>query len=210
MNPRLLRYAITDRVLLSRNGQKRSPVDFGLALQQQAARLVADGVDFLQLREKDLHPAEIATLSRALLDQLRGSSTRLLLNSRADIAVATAAHGVHLTSAPDELTPAQVHDLYAQASLPPPVVTLSCHSLEDVVRHRLEPLTAILFGPVFEKSVSGEHRAEGSGLTALHQACEAARPLPVLALGGVTSINQAACIQAGAAGVAGIRLFGSV
>jgi thiamine-phosphate pyrophosphorylase len=206
-----LRYAITDRTQLSRNGREPGALDWQAALHRQAAWLAAEGIDFLQLREKDLTAAELASLTRSLLHALRHSATKLLLNARADIAVAVGAHGVHLTSSPDELSPRQIHDLYAHAGLPAPTVTVACHSLEDIARHRLEPVSAILFGPVFEKVVSGRKTdAEGAGLALLHQACVAAAPVSVLALGGVTSDRIAACLQAGAAGVAGIRLFKSL
>nr|WP_246301722.1 thiamine phosphate synthase [Granulicella arctica] len=197
-----MRYAITDRSLFPGDEPQRRS-----ALVRQAALLSAEGVDLLQLREKDLPAATLASLALTLLQTLRSSGTKLIINTRADIAVATCAHGVHLTSSLDELPPRQIHDLYAQANLPAPIVTLSCHTLQDVVRHRLEPLSAILFGPVFEKSVSGEYRTEGTGLALLQQACAAAAPIPVLALGGITPDNLPTCLQAGASGIAGIRLF---
>jgi thiamine-phosphate pyrophosphorylase len=207
VNPKLTRYAITDRRLIP-DGLKVGGRNEGFeALIWQASRLAAEGVEFLQLREKDLSASELAGLARSILRAIGRSPTRLMINGRADIAVAIAAHGVHLNSSPEELTPRQVHDLYARASLPAPVVTISCHTLGDVVRHRLTPITAILFGPVFEKAVSGEHRAEGTGLALLRQACLAAAPVPVLALGGTNASNVPACLEAGAAGIAGIRLF---
>jgi thiamine-phosphate pyrophosphorylase len=207
VNPKFVRYAITDRTMIP-DGLKLSTAEGGLdALSRQAARLAAEGVEFLQLREKDLPASELVAVARRLLRAVGDSETRLLINGRADVAIATAAHGVHLSSLPEELTPRQVHDLYARASLPAPVVTISCHTLADVIRHRLAPITAILFGPVFEKSVSGEHRAVGTGLALLRQACIAAAPVPILALGGITATDAAACLEAGASGVAGIRLF---
>jgi thiamine-phosphate pyrophosphorylase len=199
VNPQPLRYAISDRNAGAKGGRT--------ALREQAARLAVEGVDYLQLREKDLAAGDLAALARELLAALDGSRTRLLVNGRADVAVAVAAHGVHLTSSIDELTPVQIHWLYRQAGLPPPLVTVSCHSLEDIARHRSQPVSAILFGPVFEKSVAGQRLAAGTGLALLRQACIAAAPIPVLALGGVTAANTEACLEAGASGTAGIRLF---
>jgi len=202
VNEKMLRCAISDRHWFAEGEH-----DHRAALSRQAALLVGGGVDFFQLREKDLSAAELAAIARSLLVILQLSATKLLINTRADVALVTSAHGVHLTSSPDELTPRQVHALYKQAGLHAPIVTLSCHSLEDVVRHCREPLSAILFGPVFEKSVSGKRHAGGTGLDLLRQACIAAGPIPVLALGGVTPQNTDACLEAGASGVAGIRLF---
>ena len=216
MNPPFRRYAITDRLQISRSEENLPHRDSAAAqlagLLRQAQQLASEGVDYLQLREKDLPAGEVAALARSLLDVLGGSKTKLLLNARADIAVATAAHGVHLTAAPDELSPRQIHDLYAAAHLPAPIVTISCHTLDDVTRHRLEPVTALLFGPVYEKVLSpasptGATRIEGTGLDSMRQACEAAAPIPVFALGGITSQHIADCIRAGAKGIAGIRLF---
>jgi thiamine-phosphate pyrophosphorylase len=207
VNSKLLRYAITDRFGTSSGRQNSVAADPRPILLRQAAQLAAGGTDFLQLREKDLPAGELADLARGLLDALQHSATKLLINSRADIAVATGAHGVHLTSSAEELTPRQVHEIYAVAKLAPPLVTVSCHTLAEVLRHRFEPVTAILFGPVFEKVASRETRLEGMGLDLLRQACLLATPIPVLALGGVTGENMASCMEAGAGGVAGIRLF---
>jgi thiamine-phosphate pyrophosphorylase len=200
----MLRCAITSRTLYP-----------GTELQQQTAllrdayRWVADGIDFIQLREKDLPAASIAALAREILQAIAmaNSPTKLLLNSRPDIAIATGAHGVHLTAAPDELTPAHVRSLYAAANHPAPVVTVSCHTLEEVHRARANLADAILFAPVFEKIVAGQTIMPGQGIDQLRTACLAASPMPVYALGGVTLENARACLDAGAAGIAGIRLF---
>jgi thiamine-phosphate pyrophosphorylase len=208
----MLRYAITDRVRLPGAEAAREA-----ALLEQAARLAEEGVDYMQLRERDLAPAALAALTRKLLDVLCAHSPapKLLINSRADVAVAAGADGVHLTSAEGSLTPADVRRLYASAGLPEPVVSASCHSLKEVAHARAAAPTVILFGPVFEKVVldTGTPRpaealiSEGSGLNLLHLACAAAGPVPVLALGGVTPENTGPCLAAGAAGIAAIRLF---
>jgi thiamine-phosphate pyrophosphorylase len=216
----MLRYAITDRARFKGDEPARRT-----ALIAQAARLAAAGVDFLQLRERDLSAADLASLARRLLAVLRADPRRpapkLLINSRADIALAAGADGVHLTSSPNELTPPQLRALYAAAGLPEPVISLSCHTLDEVARAASsapdERPTLILFGPVFEKVIAGDRAtgksrvdkkiARGSGLDLLRAACAAAVPVPVLALGGVTRANTAATLAAGAAGVAAIRLF---
>lgn len=179
------------------------------ALLHQTALWAADGIDYIQLREKDLPAATLADLARRILEALRDTETRLLINSRADIAVATSAHGVHLTSSPGQLTPAQVRELYAAAHLPPPILSISCHTLAEVEQVR-QHADLILFAPVFQKSVAGEIVTPGQGLEALRAASLAAAPTPVYALGGVTPENAPACLAAGATGIAGIRLFHSL
>jgi thiamine-phosphate pyrophosphorylase len=90
-----------------------------------------------------------------------------------------------------------------------PVVSKSCHSIEEVQRACADKIDLILFGPVFEKRVDGELAAEGVGLELLRKACEAAGDVPVLALGGVTAGNANLCLEEGAQGIASIRLFQS-
>jgi thiamine-phosphate pyrophosphorylase len=198
---KMLRYAITSRVLFPGDARQQLA-----ALVEQAVRWGSEGIDVIQLREKDLPASTLSDLARSILKNLP-ATTKLLINSRPDIAIATAAHGVHLTSAPGELTPEQVRHLYATANLPVPVLTVSCHTLVEVVRARDNRVDAILFGPVFEKSVTGQLISSGQGLDQLHAASVAAAPTPVYALGGVTRENTPLCLQAGAAGIAGIRLF---
>jgi len=191
----MVRYAITD---------SSTPAP---ELLKRAQRWAAEGVDFVQLREKHLAAGELAELARAMLKIFSGSKTKLLVNARADVAAATSADGVHLTAHPDELTPEQVRRVFALAGRPAPAVSVSCHSVADVTRAVAAGTDLILFGPVFEKRVAGEVVVRGVGLEALHEAWLAASGVPVLALGGIQQQNMAACREAGAAGVAGIRLF---
>ena len=130
---------------------------------------------------------------------------RLLINSRADVALAASAHGVHLRS--DDLSPGDLRALWARASrnvkraTRNPLLGVSCHTVEEVARAAAAPADFALFGPVFEKDgveVPG-------GLDLLRRAC--LERIPVLALGGVTLANARACLDAGAAGLAAIRLF---
>jgi thiamine-phosphate pyrophosphorylase len=208
----MLRYAITDRARLA--GDERASQ---VALLEQAAHLPSQNIDFLQLREPDLPAGTLASLAREILSTLRQYEPRpkLLIHSRADIAIAVEADGVHLSARPGALTPQQVRQLYTHAGLPSPIVSISCHTLAEVARAAGPDAAAslILFGPVFEKVVISQTDstetlvAPGTGLDLLRAAATAAAPTPVLALGGVTQANAPACIAAGAAGIAAIRLF---
>src|SRR4030081_4169552 len=97
----MLRYAITSRTLYPSDKLQQQA-----ALLLQACRWVADGIDLIQLREKDLPAAEMAALAREILQAIAvaASPTKLLLNSRPDIAITSAADGVPFTAAPGELT----------------------------------------------------------------------------------------------------------
>jgi thiamine-phosphate pyrophosphorylase len=200
----VLRYAITNRHLFPGDARQQKP-----ALLELAARWATDRIDLIQLREKDLPAGVLTELARKILKHihLASSPTKLLINSRPDIAIAAGAHGVHLTSAPGEITPSQVRNLFASVPLSPPIITCSCHTLAEVDRAREDQVDAILFAPVFGKSVAGEIAVPGQGLQKLRAACLRASPVPVYALGGVTSADAPACLEAGAAGIAGIRLF---
>jgi len=113
-------------------------------------------------------------------------SCKILVNSRADVALATGADGVHLPAdAPQE-------------TLPGLIVARSCHTLQEVKNARADLIT---FGPIFESPGKGP----ALGLDALRTACQFGKP--VFALGGVNWENAGSCIQAGATGIAGIRLF---
>ena len=196
------RYAITDRRVLAQTA----------ALRSQVEQWTAGGVEWVQLREKDLPAAELAALTQELAAVVRtpGSRTRLLLNLGSaegvglspKLALDCGAHGVHLPGALAE-------DVQA-AREAGCLVSVACHALPELRAAREGGATLALWAPVFGKSVAGHQVAPGGGLPALAEACKEAAPLPVFALGGVTARNAGACLAAGAAGVAGIRLFQSV
>jgi thiamine-phosphate pyrophosphorylase len=163
------------------------------------------GVEFVQLREKALAAEEL--LKREGLREV-GGGTKLLVNGPAAVAVAAGADGVHLTTRVGEQTAAEVRRAFRAAGAGEPVVSASCHTLDDVRRAVDQGVDLILFGPVFEKRVAGIVVVEGVGLERLREACAAVGGIPVLALGGVTWESAGRCVEAGAAGVAGIRLFG--
>ncbi|WP_158787812.1 thiamine phosphate synthase [Granulicella sp. L46] len=181
----------------------------GWAALEHVRRWSHEGVQYVQLREKQLAAGELVKLAAAMRAGLRGSGeTKLLVNGRPDVAVAAGADGVHLTAQEGELTVDQVRAVFGAAGAGTPMISVSCHTLEEVWRAVGEGVDFILFGPVFEKRVDGEMIGEGVGLGRLQEACEVADRTPVLALGGVTWPRAELCIEAGASGVAGIRLFG--
>ena len=204
----MVRCAISDCRHLSSDRARARALLLNLARDWAIA-----GVELIQLREKDLAAGELLALAQELLQVVRAAgsgSTSLVINGRADVAVAAGADGVHLTGDRDELAPAQVRGLFAHAGLPAPTVTVSCHSMDDVLRATERGADYILFGPVFEKWSGGERLSGGTGLDRLREACAVAGSIPVFALGGVTEENAGMCLEAGAAGIAAIRLFAGV
>lgn len=199
----MLRCAITDRTLFSGDESQKQA-----ALVQQVARWARSGIDLVQLREKDLTPADLTYLATQMLTAIaqEASPTRLLINGSFQAALNSQAHGVHLP-AHSPLLPDDVRRRYASLNLPLPIVTVSCHHLAEIQVACRNQADAILFAPVFGKMVAGKIVTPATGLEALHEACLAAAPIPVYALGGLTQENAAQCLQAGAKGIAGIRLF---
>lgn len=192
----MLLYYITDRKQFP--GDEAQQYEQLLAKIAEAARA---GVEYIQLREKDLSSRELERLAGAAMDAVRknGSKSRLLINSRVDVALAVGADGVHLRS--NDISPADVRRIWRSAGLSTePVVAVSCHSESEVVAAKAADADFVVFGPVF-----GKGDAPATGVAALRAAC--AHGIPVLALGGVTDENAGSCVQAGAAGIAGIRLF---
>jgi thiamine-phosphate pyrophosphorylase len=180
--------AITDRLSLV------NPEDFA-ALAKSWAR---GGVEFIQLREKDLAPIDLQLLAEQIKACIAGTACRLLINvSSSDSPLVGIANGVHLAGKARRGATETV-----RRNFPGALVSMPCHSLEDVQEAVEEQVDLLLCSPVF-----GKGSAAPQGLDALQKACAAALAIPVFALGGVTCANAAACVAAGAAGVAGIRLF---
>jgi thiamine-phosphate pyrophosphorylase len=159
------------------------------------ARSDAAGVELIQIREKDLPVRELCALVRAAVGLCRHA--RVLVNSRVDVALACRAAGVHLPD--DSVAPAEWRRITPAGFL----IGVSCHSVEDVRSTQAADL--IVFAPVFEP-LSKAATGPAQGLDRMREAAQVTRT-PVFALGGVNEENAAACIAAGAAGVAGITLF---
>jgi thiamine-phosphate pyrophosphorylase len=204
----LLLYYITDRAAFAGDEHTRR-----IRLLDKIAEAASCGIDYIQLREKDLTARELESLAREATSAcgVRHPATALLINSRTDVALASGAAGVHLTA--NDISPREVCTAWAdrcgagallrKGSAPDPVTAVSCHTPEEADRAALNKAGFAVFAPVFEKK-----NAPGTapaGLDALRQACRAS--IPVLALGGVTLQNAKSCLQAGAAGIAAIRLF---
>ena len=208
----MLLYYITDRTQFS-----GAAADQRAALLRTIAEAARAGVDYIQLREKDLSSRELERLAVDAVHAVREnlSATRLLINARTDIALASGADGVHLPGG--DLPASEVRALWMKCSDREPVMGVSAHSAADVRYAEAHGATFAVLAPIFGKV---QVSIPGIGLAALRDACAVlAAPgdveapyrggFCVLALGGVTLANAESCVRAGAAGVAGIRLFQS-
>jgi len=219
-----LLYYITDRTAFAPDEATRQK-----CLLEKIAEAARAGVDYIQLRERDLSTGALESLSLEavrLLLELRAENpqmaTKLLINSRTDVALAAGADGVHLRS--EDISPQEVTAIWRKTHVgtaapggPParpgataktqipsrPLIGISCHSAEQVRRAERNGASFTVFAPVFEKKDTPSGKT--TGLAQLREVCET--KIPVLALGGITLENAQSCLEAGAAGIAAIRLF---
>jgi thiamine-phosphate pyrophosphorylase len=185
-------------------------------LRELVAAWIDGGVDFIQLREKDLDAGALRLLAQEIFAGLDRRSTRLLINfpsSAQDLELlAPIADGIHVPGPPYPGSASRVRHVFRSIGRTA-IVSMSCHSAEEVRAARAEQADLVLFAPVFEKKrdereeKQNEQSTPAQGLDVLHLACKAAGSMPVFALGGVTAATAHTCIAAGARGVAGIRLF---
>ena len=190
----MLLYYITDRQQFP-----GTPAEQRRRLLDKITEAASAGVDYIQLRERDLQPRELEQLAKEAATAVRstGSPTRLLINGRVDIALASQADGVHLRG--DDIPASDARAIAAgRAGF---VVGVSCHTVDQVRLAWSHGADFAVFAPVFEKNGK-----PGAGLSALRDACSVARNF-VIALGGITLENARSCSKAGAVGVAGIRIF---
>jgi thiamine-phosphate pyrophosphorylase len=195
----VLLYYITDRTQFPGDEPERRK-----RLLQNIAEAARGGVDYIQLREKDLSSRDLEALAREAMERIHasGGKARLLINSRTDVALAAGADGVHLRS--NDVSPEEVRKIWGAAGRSEePVVAVSCHAAAEVEAAEKAGADFVVFGPVFGKKDSPEVSA--TGLHLLQAACRSR--IPVFAMGGVTAENAGMCKNAGAKGVAGIRIF---
>jgi thiamine-phosphate pyrophosphorylase len=127
-----------------------------------------------------------------------------LVNDRLDVALAERAGGVHLGETGLPVAQAK-HLVESHASGKDFLIGVSCHSLEAAQSAAGDGASYLFFGPVFATPSKASFGAP-QGLGPLAEVCRSVS-IPVLAIGGVTLENAAACFAAGASGVAAIRLF---
>jgi thiamine-phosphate pyrophosphorylase len=174
----MIRYYVTDR----------HQADI-LACSERAVR---DGIDMIQIREKDLPAGELFELVCKVRDIAAGTTTRVLINDRLDLALAAGVDGVHLPA--NSFPPSRVRP-FAR------LLGVSTHTVDEAIAAEKARADFIVFGPIFDSPGK-----TSVGLEPLRLVASSVK-IPVLAIGGITSRNMESVLQAGAAGIAGIRLF---
>jgi thiamine-phosphate pyrophosphorylase len=163
-------------------------------LEEAVEACLGAGLKAIQLREKDLAVRDLLSLARVLRESTRRHGAKLIVNDRADVALAVGADGVQRagTSLP----------VSALRAISPPgfLIGASVHSLAEARAAEPEGADFLLFGPVYDTPSKREY-GPPQGLSALERVASTVR-LPVFAVGGVTPARVAEVVRAGASGVA--------
>lgn len=185
---------VTDRQRLASGA---TDADAAACLLDQARYAAAAGIDYIQVRERDLDGRELAGLVRAIVAVTRNTRTRVLVNDRLDVAIATRADGVHLRA--DSMAAEDVR----RCTVPGFLVGRSVHGSAEA--RSAGPVDYLVAGTVWATSSKPEgHPLIGvDGLARI----AAAASVPVLAIGGIESSSARRVFLAGAAGVAAIGLW---
>jgi thiamine-phosphate pyrophosphorylase len=192
---------VTDRTAL--HGGSQSTFD---RVRDKIRVAATAGVDWIQIREKDLPTRKLLSLAgdAVRITHAASDGPRVILNDRLDIALAAGADGVHLGG--ESIAFADVIRWCHRGNAPPEfLIGVSCHGLEEAQEGERAGASYVFFGPVYD---TPSKRSFGSpqGIARLTEVCEAVR-IPVIAIGGVTEKNAAETFWAGAGGIAAIRLF---
>ena len=173
--------------------------DFSQLLRLVEAAVAAE-INLIQLREKNLRTSILYDLTARAAEIVQGSQTHLLVNDRADVALAAGASGVHLTSR--SIRASVIRQTFGAEFL----IGVSTHSSEEVEAARSDAADFAVFGPVFE-TASKLVYGQPLGPESLKHVAVKSGSFPILALGGITLDNVGDCFRAGASGIAAIRLL---
>lgn len=188
---------VTDRHRLPGDVADDSTMDRLVDLVGAAGRA---GIDVIQIRERDLEAGDLTKLVRRCVSAVAGTRSLVVVNDRADVAVAAGAHGVHLRS--DSIEGARIRRLVPSGF----ILGRSVHSVEEArAAAHAGGLDYLILGTLFPTSSKGAHHRLTT-MTGLAGACAVA-PIPILAIGGITIERTEEVARMGAAGIAAISLF---
>ena len=195
---------VTDRKLLA-------PAEGGTntAILETIRKAIAAGVDWVQIREKDMAAGELLTLAQEAVragdgERVPRARKKIIVNDRLDVAIAASGAGVHLGR--ESVPVSEVVQWCRKGNAPREfMVGVSCHSVTEARDAESAGASYVIFGPIFD-TPSKRAFGEPVGIAQLALAC-AALKIPVLAIGGIDVRNARECLRAGAAGIAAIRMF---
>jgi thiamine-phosphate pyrophosphorylase len=147
--------AITDRKALVPNDEQAACQ----RLHALVAAWIEGGVDFIQVREKDLDPAGLLGLVKEILVGLERRQTRLLINHPSANEwlemLVPVVDGVHLPGRLATGSVAAVREVFRRAGRGT-IVSVACHHVHEIALAREEGADFVLFAPVFEKVLGEE------------------------------------------------------
>lgn len=187
---RPIRYLITTGEATPENFETQS-----VLILSAVRNAIEQDIELIQIREKSLTPRLVYELVHNAVAIASGSSTKLIVNDRFDIAMAAGADGVHLrsTSLPVSVARKQTPDGF--------LIAVSTHTKAEVLGSRNNGADLAVYGPVFSTPYKGDPK----GLEDLREVCTLAGGFPILALGGIDELNSNEVLEAGAEGFAAIR-----
>lgn len=161
---------------------------------------ITKGISLIQIREKNLSTKLVYQLTEKAVEISKNSTTKILVNERADIAFVAKADGVHLTS---NAIPTKVIRQNFPKNF---IIGVSTHSLETAENAKNEGADFVTFSPIFP-TISKQIYGQSKGLKELRTVCEKLKPFPVIALGGIDETNFQKVLENSASGFAGISFF---
>ncbi|MBA3693183.1 MAG: thiamine phosphate synthase [Acidobacteria bacterium] len=154
-------------------------------------------ISLIQIREKRLAARLVFEIVSEAANFTRRTDTKILVNDRADIALAANADGVHLTRT--SLSAAIIRRSFPRDF----IVGVSAHTIEKAEIAKRHGANFVTFSPIF----SSPGKGDSQGVEKLKELCKRLKPFPVVALGGIDETNFAEVLAAGASGFAAIRFL---
>lgn len=154
-------------------------------------------IPLIQIREKKLSAKNVFKLASEAVQIAKNSTTKILVNDRADIALAAKADGVHLPA--HSLSVAVIRRNFPKNFM----IGASVHTIDEAEYAKRQGADFAVFGPIFQTPGKGEPK----GLNALRDVSEKLKPFPILAIGGIDETNYISVLKSGASGFAAIRFL---
>jgi len=185
-------YLITNGELTAQNFARRKSQT--LELIKIAAQ---NNISLIQIREKKLSARLVFELAHEAAEITRNTGAKLLVNDRADIALAANADGVHLTSR-------SLSCNIIRRNFPKDfIIGVSTHTVDEAKEAKKQEANFVTFSPIFPTP----NKSEPRGVENLREVCAKLKPFPVIALGGINTSNFPEVLKAGASGFAAIRFL---
>lgn len=167
----------------------------GLSHADQVAQLVEGGAQLIQLREKNLSPRAFFEQAGTALALAHSRGTKIIINDRADIALALGADGVHLGQ--NDLSATAARNLLG----PDAIIGVSTHNVNQARIARALPITYIAIGPIFGTATK-KNPDPVVGLDGLREVRSTIGDIPLVAIGGILKENAHSVLEAGADAIA--------